>query len=253
MYILYIDESGNTGTDYDNKSQPVFVLAGIRIKDSDWHTVNDFFEKEKIKIYPEFANNEIHTSELFNSNKKSIYNKYDWKDNLNALEKVVDLICNCNVSLYYTSIVKSSMKKFLATKFKNSVKIDPYLYAFANMYNSFNSDIEAENSYGIIFSDKLDAITDGMELLYPKLLCNNRNIIEQAHYLDSKKNNFIQMADICALYINKYICITKGICTYNDIKTEHCLKMHKKIMKLIDNYQHSFGSHTFLDINKLFE
>ena len=215
MYILYADESGNTGTDYDNKSQPIFVLAGIRVKDSEWHTVNDYFESKKINIYPEFKDNEIHASELFNSNKKSIYNKYSWEENLKALEKVVDLICDCNISLYYSSIVKSSMKKFLTTKYKNSLKIDPYLYAFANMYNSFNSDIQLENSYGIIFSDKLDNINEGMELLYPKLLCNNRNIIEQTHYLDSKKNNFIQMADVCALYINKYKCITKELCKYN--------------------------------------
>ena len=52
MYILYADESGNTGTDYDNKSQPIFVLAGIRVKDSEWHTVNDYFESKKINIYP---------------------------------------------------------------------------------------------------------------------------------------------------------------------------------------------------------
>lgn len=29
MYLMYADESGNTGTDYDNKEQPIFVLAGV--------------------------------------------------------------------------------------------------------------------------------------------------------------------------------------------------------------------------------
>jgi len=33
MYILYADESGNTGTDYDNKEQPIFVLGGLIVED----------------------------------------------------------------------------------------------------------------------------------------------------------------------------------------------------------------------------
>lgn len=48
MYILYADESGNTGTDYDNKEQPIFVLGGLIIKDKKWHKINEVFNREKI-------------------------------------------------------------------------------------------------------------------------------------------------------------------------------------------------------------
>ena len=83
---MYADESGNTGTDLDDKNQPVFVLDGIVVKDQNWHKVNDIFEEEKVKIYPEFKETEIHGTELFNSPKRSIFNKYSWQDNLKALE-----------------------------------------------------------------------------------------------------------------------------------------------------------------------
>ncbi|MCI8655522.1 MAG: helix-turn-helix domain-containing protein, partial [Clostridia bacterium] len=36
MYLIYADESGNTGTDYDNKEQPIFVIAGVLIDDANW-------------------------------------------------------------------------------------------------------------------------------------------------------------------------------------------------------------------------
>ena len=41
MYLMYVDESGNTGTDYDNKEQPIFALVGVVIKDKKWHEVNE--------------------------------------------------------------------------------------------------------------------------------------------------------------------------------------------------------------------
>lgn len=236
MYLMYADESGNTGTDLDNKSQPVLSLAGIVIEDNKWHKVNDFFEAEKIKIYPEFKSYEIHASELFNPPKSSIFNKYPWEDNLRALEKIVDLILACNIKLYYTSIYKPAFKKHLLHTFGDNIKIDPYLYAFSLNYNHFNEDMEKLNSYGIVFSDDLQNITQSIELLYPKLVCNNKNIIEKSFYLDSKKNNFIQIADICALYINKFICIRENYCRYNAIKEKHCVLMYEKIMTLCENY-----------------
>lgn len=33
MYYLYLDESGETGIDYQNKEQPYFCIAGFIIKE----------------------------------------------------------------------------------------------------------------------------------------------------------------------------------------------------------------------------
>lgn len=78
-------------------------------------------------------------------------------------------------------------------------------------------------------------ITTSVELLYPKLVTKNRNIIEKSLYIDSKKNNFIQIADVLALYANKYFCITNELAKYNAIKEEHCIKMYQKITNLCGN------------------
>ena len=56
MYLLYADESGNTGTDLDNKQQPIFVLAGILVNDKNWHKINNKFNKGKIEILPILEN-----------------------------------------------------------------------------------------------------------------------------------------------------------------------------------------------------
>ena len=61
MYILYADESGSTGTDYDNPTQKIFTLAGLTLNDKDWYDLNYKIQKEKEKISPDLVNYEIRT------------------------------------------------------------------------------------------------------------------------------------------------------------------------------------------------
>ena len=39
----------------------------FRVEDCKWNKINNKFGEEKIKIYPEFKNIEIHATELFNA------------------------------------------------------------------------------------------------------------------------------------------------------------------------------------------
>lgn len=73
MYLMYADESGNTGTDYDNKEQPIFVLGSIYLEHTNWHKINDYFNERKIEIFKEFKYTEIHTNEIFSPPRKSIF------------------------------------------------------------------------------------------------------------------------------------------------------------------------------------
>ena len=155
MYLIYADESGSTDTDLEHKGQPFFVLSSICVSAKNWHSINDCFENEKIKIYSDFKNVEIHTNELFNSNPKSVFYKNYWKDNF--------------------------------------------------------------------------------KILYPRLKSDNKNIIEKVFYINSNKNNFIQIADICSFYTNKYHCIKRECSTMDNFKKEHCLKMYEKLSKIFYN------------------
>ena len=228
MYLLYADESGSTGTDLDNKSQPYFVLAGVCVCDKDWHQINDYFEKEKIKIYPDFKDLEIHTNELFNSNPKSpFYNNY-WKDNFKILENLVELIASLNIST--TAVIVN--KKIYKKHFGNNIIVDPYLYSFAITYKQFNEILLSLDDYGIVFCDELRNMEESLKILYPKLKIENKNIIEKTFYLNSKQNNFIQIADVCSFYINKFKCIESSSFTMDNFKKEHCLKMYHKLAEL---------------------
>lgn len=234
MYLIYADESGNTGIDYDNKEQPIFVLAGVLVQDINWHKINKKFNENKIKILPILENHEIHTNELFNSSKKSIFNQYDWKNNFKTLESLVDSIIKLDIQIQFVAIDKKFFKKSINDTFKNTIKIDPYIYSFGILYDNISDVLTKHNNKGIIFLDNILTIPSTLHNIYPILSKDNNTMIEEAMFLNSKNSNFIQIADIFAFYIEKFYSINNGYKKYSTIKEEHCLKMYKKLKKLIN-------------------
>lgn len=73
MYLMYADESGNTGIDLNNKEQPIFVLGSFLVEHTKWHEINNYFNIRKIEICNYFKDNEIHTNEIFNPPHKSFF------------------------------------------------------------------------------------------------------------------------------------------------------------------------------------
>jgi len=234
MYLMYADESGNTGTDYDNKEQPIFVLAGILVEDRKWHNINSYFNEKKMEILPILKNNEIHTNELFNSSKKSIFNQFKWQDNFRVLEQLGGLITELDIKIQYIAIDKKHFKRSVYEHFRNLIKIEPYIYSFGLMYDHVSDLLVKHNNKGIIFLDNILTIPKTLHNIYPTLSQNNSTMIEEAMFLNSKNSNFIQIADIAAFYIEKFFSISKEYKKYSIIKEEHCMNMYKKLSTKIN-------------------
>ena len=117
MYILYADESGSTGTDYDNPTQKIFTLAGLTLNDKDWYDLNYKIQKEKEKISPDLVNYEIHANDIFQSSKNKgkgyDFRKNSLKDNLHILEQLVDLVVDLNLPIFSVAIDKQKFKKYI--------------------------------------------------------------------------------------------------------------------------------------------
>lgn len=244
MYLMYADESGSTGTDYDNPQQKIFTLAGVAVPESDWYILNNEIQKRKYEISHDLVKYEIHANEIFqgskNPKKGYDFRKNSVDENLRILEKLVDMIVEFNVPIFSVVIHKQNFKKFIAKTHGNSIKIDPYLYAFSFLSIDFNNYLINKNENGMILLDENNNIVDSLENLYSKLSFDNfendtNNIIENALFLESKKNNFIQLADLCNFYINKYCTIKWFSPLKNNKKNEHCIKMYKKLKPLIRN------------------
>lgn len=245
MYVLYADEAGNTGVDYDNRQQPIFSLSGIVVDTDEWNNLNDYItEKQKI-IIPEFPDCELHATEIFNGKKcrNGAYNfrQFSLEENLAILEKLVDLIVEINCPIITFIVRKENLKEYCKKNYGSSIKIDPYLIAFPYITLFFDEFLIEQSSNGLIFLDEqkplvsnIDSILDKLKLIddFNFFDIKVTNVIERALFLDSSKSNFIQLADICNFYINRYRAIDYG-CIPKEPKAKHIIEMYKKIEPLI--------------------
>lgn len=230
MYLMYADESGNTGTDYDNKDQPIFVLGSFLIKHNDWHKTNNYFNNKKIEICNLFRNLEIHTNEIFSPPHKSIFHIKDWKKNLKILDDIVDLIIELNIEFRFIALDKKMFKISMQRELGNFIKIDPYIYSFCMLYKFIAEELESKNDKGIIFLDELINIPQYLNKIYPEISTSNHSIIEQALFLKSKDTNFLQIADVFSFYICQYLNIKKGYKKYSELKMNHCINNYNKLI-----------------------
>ena len=209
MYLIYADESGSTGMDYDNKHQPIFVLGGFLVEHSKWHGINNYFNNRKIEICKYFEENEIHTNEIFSPPHKSHFHIKDWKENFKILDNLIDLLLELDLQFQYIAIDKKMFKISMQQKLGNYVKVDPYIYSFCMLYKFMSEYLENKKEKGIIFLDEIINIPEYLNKIYPEISVNNNSIIEQALFLKSKDTNFIQIADIFSFYVCQYLNIIK--------------------------------------------
>lgn len=230
MYILYADESGNTGTDYDNKDQPIFVLGAFLIEHDKWHKTNNYFNKRKVEICNHFKDNEIHTNEIFSPPHKSIFHIKNWQNNLQILDNIVDLILELDIEFRFVALDKKMFKINMHNKLGNYIKVDPYIYSFCMLYKFVSQDLDKKNDKGIIFLDELINVPEYINKIYPEISINNQSIIEQALFLKSKDTNFIQIADVFSFYVCQYLNIKRGYKKYSSIKENHCIQNYRKLI-----------------------
>jgi len=162
MHLLYIDDAGNTGTDYDNKEQPVFSLAGVVVKSSEWRTLNNTISILKQQLFPSTPNVEIHAANIYqgsNDKKNNInYRNNTMETNLSILELFVNLVVELKLPIISFTVRKQFLKAYCQRNYNGLIKIDPYFIAFPYMLSFFDSFLESNQDLGIVFLDEQKAL-----------------------------------------------------------------------------------------------
>lgn len=241
MKILYVDDAGNTGTDYDNPSQPFFSLLGLIVNDSDWCNLNSTINQRKIEILSDFATHEIHAVDIFNCKKIGTTNFRNLQEyqNLKILEQIVDLIVDINCPIVQFTVRKQNLKRYCELKCKEKPPIDPYLIAFTYLSHFFDDYVSENKEHGLMILDEQEALTENIADMLQVFQIHNADeqikierIIETSLFLSSASSNFIQLADVCNFYINRHNTNLFLKRDKNNIKYEHTEKMYEKISKL---------------------
>lgn len=202
MYILYVDESGDTGhfhPDSSNTGTPYFILAGLIISVEKWHDSLILLKNSRTLIAKNYHFpyvEEIHCSELINRNKKA-YNQISKKDSWDIIYDFSRAISNIPEAHILTAVID---------KKTSNINNEDYLkVVITDLYSQFQEFLDSKASYGIVVLDKVNnnkvsvIVRQIMETTGERKGVRKINrIIEDPLLKDSAGSHFVQAADTIA-------------------------------------------------------
>lgn len=209
MHLIYFDESGNTGSNLDDKQQPIFVLAGLIIPDRVWSNVEQELENVIATYFPHprRENFEIHGTDIRSGRKDFKNMRVD--DRVALRDAWFHVARRYNLKLVYRAVVKSDFQNWLQY-WGSTGAINPHVIVFrlvAQIINRYLQDLPI-NELGIFISDENKEVTYDVEQSVrmlrelPGTLQLDR-VIEKGFFIESSKSLMLQLCDLCVLSARK--------------------------------------------------
>jgi hypothetical protein len=210
MYLIYFDESGNSGTNLADPQQPVFVLGALVVPESSWQAVEADLERVLESHYPSprAAGFEVHAGDLRQGT--GDFKGVPVTQRLALRDEWLRVAAAHNLRFIYRAITKSRYERWMKSAFGHNISVNPHLAAFplvAQVANNYLRGL-SKDALGIIISDDNREVVDDIERFLKLLRATSGalrldRIIEKGFFIDSKKSLLIQLADLCALHARK--------------------------------------------------
>jgi Protein of unknown function (DUF3800) len=211
MYLMYVDESGDTGL--ENSPSRYFILSGIVVHEKSWRGFVDrliAFRKTLKSVYGLGVRTEIHASEYI----RSPVDDLPKHDRLAILRNTIDELAK---------IPDISITNVVVDKHGKPEDYDVFQKAWGVLFQRFENTLfygnfpgEHKEDYGMLLSDatagqKLTQMMRRMAVYnpipssygYESRNIPIRKIIEDPHFKDSRSSLPIQMADVCAYFLHQ--------------------------------------------------
>ena len=211
MELIYLDDSGSTGTNLDDKEQPLFVLGGVVIKDDKWHQINH--KIDEIKKAFGIAEQELHIMEIMN--RKGVFKNWDYAQRKELITDCLKVVKDFKIDVVFFKVFKQNYKLYFESRtsaaLQKMVKIPPYIIAYYYILLIFDEYLNKKDDYGIVIADEQDKTTqiakDELKVLrvidVPDIKI--KNIVETSFFTSSKDSNLLQLADIVAYTIKRFL------------------------------------------------
>ncbi len=209
MNLIYLDESGNSGTNLGDVQQPVFVLGALIVPENRWLALEQKLEALVQPFRGDHGDGfEVHAHELARG--EGCFKGVGLSDRLRLRDALLDCARTEALRFAYRSIIKKRYLRWLEQAYGGGVFINPHIAAFplvAQILNGILRD-EGPDSLGIlIFDENREVYLDVERTLRllradPGLLRLDR-IIEKGFFIDSRKSLVLQLADVCTYYAKK--------------------------------------------------
>lgn len=209
MILIYLDESGDTGTNYNDSQQPIFVLGAMLIDQDKWKVCEENFLEIILNAFDGAIPDsfEFHTMDLVNRNKW--FSNFSIEQSKKLRNTLLEFIKVEKFPVLYRKIVKKDYQKYCEDKYGKGIKIDPYVMAFPFICLGVKPYLERKNDLGIFIIDEHRSIFDIEQSLKTLRQAHGdvlkmERVIEKGFFVDSSKSYPIQMLDLVLYYLRKY-------------------------------------------------
>jgi hypothetical protein len=208
VYILYIDESGDGGTNPGSSHH--LVLSGVAMHEGHWRGVTTALDAIQTKYFPLAGSNvEFHASDLRTGSRLFRGMQPDQRTSL--MLEIYAAIAKSRLTLFAATIEKQS----LLEKYKGAAA--PYDIAFeglCTMFNYFLKRIQRHTGNvlrGIVVLDESrPSLSKQIRTLLAKFQASGTrwatmtNLIETAFFFDSRNSRLMQVADFTSYAVYRW-------------------------------------------------
>ncbi|MGK0187491.1 MAG: hypothetical protein ACI9R3_003279 [Verrucomicrobiales bacterium] len=202
MHLIYVDETGNTGTNLNDPEQPIFLLGALVISEDKWRPLEEELEHCLEQYFPRRPDDfEVHAFELRRG--EGSFDKFPVSHRIEFRDAWMDAAKRHDCRFIYRAIAKRRYQRWLEGEYGPGTVINPHLVAFAlitQVVNSFLKE-ECDNALGLFVSDEHQQLSADVER-FQKILRTDSSplqltqIIEKGFFIDSRKSLMIQLCDL---------------------------------------------------------
>lgn len=210
MYLVYLDESGNTGTDLTNTQQPVFVLGALIVPESRWRELETDLEAAIGRRFPALAQAgaEIHGGELRSG--REHFKGVGISERLGLRDDWLRIAQEHGLKFVYRAIEKARFQSWSISNFGAGIRINPHVAAFALVARVVDEYLQgvSREALGMFISDDNKEVVHDVEKSIRVLRVSEgelrlSRIIEKGFFIDSRKSRPLQLCDVCTLAARK--------------------------------------------------
>ena len=210
MYFLYVDGSGQTKIRRSSQNNGLYILSGVLVHEKDWKFIEKKMSDVKRELFPRLQpyDWELHAHDIWNSTE--FFAKEDLGLNDSKKEeifsRVVDTACKSEITIINVIIFKDKIIP------KRSLAVMKYSWLLLmGRFERFLRQKQTGDNNGLLFIDSSPKASESeiKEIIWRLVRIDGSrrdilHVIEDPIFVESHKQNMIQLADMIAYVVHKY-------------------------------------------------
>jgi Protein of unknown function (DUF3800) len=211
MYLVYLDESGNSGLNLNDPQQPFFLLCAMLVAEEQWQPLEVDLQKILAARFPNWKSIEdfeVHAVDLRSG--RGPFVNISVADRIAFRDAWMQTGVKHGVRLIFSSVDKKRYSDWLLKNFGQGVVINPYVAAFAVLSRRINNYLNSlpGSPLGILIMDENHEIVQDIEKSIAVFRGDTgtlrlSKIVEKGFFIQSHKSLPLQLCDLFALSLRK--------------------------------------------------